>query len=117
MSYPRDQADPHISRVGERREQINHPRHYGGDTVYEVIKVLEARLTHDQFIGFLRGNAIKYLMRSEQKGGIEDLRKAEWYTQYEIDYIRRYETGTIGEQRARLVDPTERKRGEDHADD
>ena len=27
---------------GSRKEQINHPVHYGGDTVYEVIKVIEA---------------------------------------------------------------------------
>lgn len=62
-----------------RRETVNHPQHYGGDTTYEVIKVLEAWLTPDEFIGFLKGNVIKYLARSRQKGGVEDVRKAEWY--------------------------------------
>lgn len=59
---------------------VDHPSHYGGkDNPYEVIKVLEAWLTPDEYIGFLKGNAIKYLARHRQKGGDEDLRKAEWY--------------------------------------
>lgn len=60
-------------------EKVNHPAHYGGDTVYEVIKVLQAWLTTDEFIGFCKGNSIKYLARHRSKGGAEDLKKAEWY--------------------------------------
>ena len=30
-------------------------------------------------LGFLEGNAIKYLTRWRQKGGVEDLRKAQHY--------------------------------------
>jgi len=29
--------------------------------------------------GFLKGNAIKYLMREEYKNGVDDLEKAIWY--------------------------------------
>lgn len=60
-------------------ERVNHPSHYGGDTTYEVIKVLEAWLTPAEYAGFLKGNIIKYLARSEHKGGAEDIAKAKWY--------------------------------------
>ena len=40
---------------------------------------MEAWLTPEQFRGFLRGNAIKYLARCDDKGGIEDVKKARHY--------------------------------------
>ena len=36
-------------------------------------------MTADEFRGFLWGNAIKYLARWQQKGGVGDLRKAQHY--------------------------------------
>lgn len=61
-------------------EQVNHPQHYGGDTVYETIKVLESKLTPEEYIGFLKGNAIKYLTRAGKKASaLEDVLKAQWY--------------------------------------
>lgn len=58
------------------------PAHYvledGSDSMDVVAKILG----EEQFKGFLRGNALKYLIRYEQKGGIEDLRKA-------LDHIER----------------------------
>jgi hypothetical protein len=40
---------------------------------------MEAWMSHEAFLGFLQGNAIKYLARWKDKGGIEDLRKARHY--------------------------------------
>lgn len=61
-------------------EKVNHPQHYGGDTTYETIKVLEAWLEPSEFRGFLVGNAIKYLSRAGKKGSrLEDEAKAQWY--------------------------------------
>jgi cytochrome c biogenesis protein ResB len=69
-------------------EQVNHPSHYGGDTVYETIKVLEAWMTHEQFSGFCRGNAIKYLSRADKKGDpLTDLQKAQFYLDCEIQTL------------------------------
>lgn len=83
---------------------VNHPAHYGGDTVYETIKVLEAWLTPEQFIGFCRGNAIKYASRAGKKGdAAEDMAKARFYTDYEVDYRRRLSTGQVGESRAAML--------------
>ena len=40
---------------------------------------MEAWMSREQFIGYLRGNAIKYLARCDDKGGLEDLQKAQHY--------------------------------------
>lgn len=61
----------------ERREMVNHPRHYGGDTLHEVIKCLRAwGLEKDALLW----NAVKYIARAALKGNmIEDLKKARFY--------------------------------------
>lgn len=53
------------------------PAHYRQGDI-ECIDAIKAALG-DQFPGFLRGNVIKYLWRYRQKGGVEDLKKADWY--------------------------------------
>jgi hypothetical protein len=40
---------------------------------------MQAWMTDEQFKGFLWGNVIKYIARWQDKGGIEDLRKARHY--------------------------------------
>lgn len=40
---------------------------------------MQAWLSPEQFKGYLRGCALKYLARCDDKGGIEDLRKAQHY--------------------------------------
>lgn len=65
---------------GARSGAVDHPAHYGGaDNPYEVIKVLQAWLTPEEYSGFLRGNVIKYLARARHKGGLVDYEKAKWY--------------------------------------
>ena len=36
-------------------------------------------LNREEFIGYLRGNSLKYRWRFRYKNGVEDLKKAEWY--------------------------------------
>ncbi|MBY0394563.1 MAG: DUF3310 domain-containing protein [Novosphingobium sp.] len=64
---------------------VDHPAHYGGaDNPYEAIKVIEA-----WGLGFNLGNAAKYIARSDRKGApIEDLEKARWYLDREIENRR-----------------------------
>jgi len=57
---------------------VNKPKHYNQGTI-ECIDAIEAMLTHEEFVGYLRGNSLKYRWRFRYKNGIEDLRKAEWY--------------------------------------
>jgi hypothetical protein len=40
---------------------------------------MESWMTPEQFTGFLRGNAIKYLARCDVKGGLDDIKKARHY--------------------------------------
>jgi len=47
---------------------------------------MEAWMTPEQFCGFLRGNAIKYLARTDKKGGIQDLKKAAHYLEKLIEF-------------------------------
>lgn len=64
-------------------DNVDHPAHYGGDSVYETIKVIDA-----WELGFCLGNAVKYISRAGKKDPekkIEDLRKAIWYIQHEIE--------------------------------
>jgi hypothetical protein len=75
---------------GRRRETINHPDHYGGkDNPYEAIKVIRA-----WNLSFSLGNTVKYIARAGKKDPlkkIEDLHKAMWYLQEEIN--SEYEKG------------------------
>jgi hypothetical protein len=62
------------------REMVNHPDHYQGNK-FEVIDIIE-----DYDLGFHLGNAIKYILRADKKGNTkQDLEKAIWYIQREID--------------------------------
>lgn len=64
-------------------DNVDHPAHYGGDSVYETIKVIDA-----WGLDFCLGNAVKYISRAGKKDPekrIEDLRKAIWYIQHEIE--------------------------------
>lgn len=58
---------------------VDHPEHYNQGSI-ECIDALEACLTEEEFKGFLKGNAIKYLWRCEDKENeLEDIKKAQWY--------------------------------------
>ena len=83
-------------------DNVNHPNHYKGkNNPYEAIKVIDA-----WELGFCLGNAVKYIARAGHKvDRIEDLKKAIWYLQHEIDkntvtddiddFFNNYEPGTL----------------------
>ena len=58
---------------------IDHPSHYGGDSPYECIKVMEQWLSEEELEGALKFNVFKYLQRYQKKEGLQDLYKAQWY--------------------------------------
>ena len=65
-------------------DNINHPDHYTKGDI-ECIDALRAALTPEEFRGYCKGNVLKYIWRERYKGGIESLRKANWYMQWLID--------------------------------
>jgi len=58
---------------------VNHPPHYKSENGVECIEAIEAALTPEEFRGYVKGNCIKYLWRERSKGGVESLKKADWY--------------------------------------
>ena len=69
-----------------KKELVNHPKHYGGNTVYECIKVLKAWMSKEEYEGFLRGNCLKYLCRTGKKDSeIQELEKSKWYLEKLIE--------------------------------
>lgn len=70
----------------KRADNINHPEHYQLPGLpCESIEVIRAVLGDEGFCKFCRGNALKYLIRADHKGGTEDLKKAVKYIGWEID--------------------------------
>ena len=79
--------------VPKDKEMVNHPSHYGGaDNPYVAIKVIEAWEAD-----FNIGTTLRYLCRCGKKtiGGsaeemrLEDLKKARWYLDREIQNIEK----------------------------
>ena len=62
-------------------DNVNHPKHYTQHpSGVECIQVTE-------HMNFCLGNAMKYIWRASLKNGTEDLRKASWYINREIQRI------------------------------
>ena len=61
-------------------EKVSHPAHYNAHpSGVECIDIVE-------HMSFNVGNAVKYLWRADEKGApVEDLKKAAWYIQREIE--------------------------------
>ena len=60
-------------------DMVDNPPHYNNGSI-ECIEAIEAMLNKDEYIGYLRGNALKYRWRFRYKNKpFEDLRKARWY--------------------------------------
>lgn len=60
-------------------DPVEHPAHYTSGEI-ECIDALKASMSHTEFCGFLKGNAMKYLWRYDKKGKAkEDLEKSRWY--------------------------------------
>lgn len=62
--------------TGHKEDVVNNPSHYKGSKGLEVMEVLENFLTPKELKGFYKGNVIKYILRSGNKNGTEDLNKA-----------------------------------------
>jgi len=81
------QGNPEPTRVVDKA--VNQPSHY--DVVgMSVNDIIAKSFTHDEYMGWLRGNIIKYKMRSFKKGnsGMQDVKKADMYQKFYDDYIK-----------------------------
>lgn len=63
------------------KDNIN-PQHYkNGTRGIETIDTIIELLSEEGFFNYCVGNIIKYVSRYEYKNGLEDLRKAKWYSE------------------------------------
>ena len=79
----------HTNKIAdvEKSEKDNiNPNHYifGG---IETIEYLDAKMTPEEYRGFLKGNVLKYVSREAEKNGLEDLKNAKWYLDKLIEVI------------------------------
>ena len=76
------------AKQSSNSDMVNHPSHYGGDSVYEYFKVAEAWDWHKRAYLW---NAGKYMCRTGKKSKekeIEDLEKAIVYLKKEIELLK-----------------------------
>lgn len=60
-------------------DPVNSPEHYNKLDV-EAIDLIEMSMTSNEFLGYLKGNVLKYIIRYRHKGkAAEDLGKCLWY--------------------------------------
>ncbi len=69
----------HYDAIPEDIDMVNHPPHYTRGSI-ECIDAMKAALTAEQYKGYLKGAAFKYLWRLDHKGdAAENAEKAIWY--------------------------------------
>jgi len=75
-------------------DMVNHPPHYKTGGI-ETIDYLQAKLTPEEFAGYCRGNALKYLSRAGHKDATaQEVGKAIWYLERWRGSLRRTDTPT-----------------------
>ena len=68
-----------MSRKKAEGDMVNSPAHYAFGAI-ECIDAIEAQMTREEFVGFLRGQVAKYVWRAPRKGSeLQDYDKAAWY--------------------------------------
>ncbi len=69
----------------DKNDPVNHPSHYTDGKIEVIDFILDKKLN------FTRGNAVKYISRAGKKNSekeIEDLQKAAWYINKEIQRLQ-----------------------------
>jgi hypothetical protein len=65
-------------------DMIHSPPHYTQGGI-ECIAAIRASMSKESFAGYCKGNALKYIWRYQDKGGVEDLEKAQVYLGWLIE--------------------------------
>ena len=81
-------ADHTLASASAKKDKaVDNPSHYDvADTTIQ--EMLEAMFTHEEFMGWIKGNIIKYRMRAFKKEnvGVQDIAKADKYQRFYDDY-------------------------------
>lgn len=68
----------------DNTDVVNKPSHYRKYKL-ETIDNIRNSSTHEEFVGFLKGNIKKYIDRYQDKNGVTDLHKARKYLDWLIE--------------------------------
>ena len=82
----RQQAHIREQDYNKQYNNVHSPAHYNQGQI-ECIDAIEAMLSVEEYIGYLRGNSMKYRWRFRYKNGLEDLNKAEWYEKRLVKFM------------------------------
>jgi hypothetical protein len=82
---------PNVEIKTEKQfDPVERPSHYNQGEI-ECIEAMEAMLTREEFIGYLRGTVFKYNWRCRSKQStLQDLEKGQWYLNRLIQLCRKY---------------------------
>ncbi len=91
LDYYRKNEKDYTPRIGSPLREVHN---FNGADYYsfggiEVIDVVKAKMSSDEFRGFLKGSVIKYICREGLKSGTDDLKKSLYYLKKLISHRRR----------------------------
>lgn len=78
----------HVEMAQAKPDMVNSPAHYmkGG---IETIAFIKAKLSRQEYIGYLRGNVLKYSSRLGDKDAMEqDAGKLAWYSRELTEFLK-----------------------------
>jgi hypothetical protein len=77
--------EPYTPNHATNNQAKHYDEHYASMVGLEPIELMQLVLSYDEFIGFLKGNIIKYTLRAGKKQGEaaeKDVAKAKRYTEW-----------------------------------
>ncbi len=83
--FTQKEAEKYEQSLDKLYKPLNYDKHYA-NTAHQPIEVMQANMTRDEFVGFLKGNIIKYVCRLGKKDepakeAAKIRRYAEWLEQ------------------------------------
>lgn len=80
-------------------DKKSEPEYYSGNGCSPLTAMKKGLISHEEYIGFLKGNVIKYVVRAGKKdNAVEDIGKAIDYLQYlKKEYLKRDKEYTLSE--------------------
>ncbi len=69
----------------QETKDVSTQSHYTDQGIQPIVLMCK-NLNREQFIGFLKGNVLKYILRADKKNGVEDYAKAAVYASWLKEY-------------------------------
>lgn len=77
-----------VDDTPEKEDVVNHPTHYTSGGI-ETITYIKAKLTPEEYRGFLKGTILKYASRAGKKDDeLQDTEKQQWYTNKLVEALK-----------------------------